>query len=118
MGEIAESMINGELCQYCGEYLGESVGYPQSCDGCESSKPYKKQIHAEIEEVCMYLGCSYKYKGNETHHLKGNNKYLQVFTGKKGYKYFDVTKQKWGKLPDDYETFIISYFEENNLVDK
>ncbi len=53
MGEIAEAMINGELCQYCGVYLepeeivytekhikakmpsnGEGMGVPVICKDC------------------------------------------------------------------------------------
>lgn len=33
MGEIADSIINGDFCQYCGEYMGEGDGFPRSC--CE-----------------------------------------------------------------------------------
>lgn len=36
MGEIADAMINGFLCQYCGVFLdGEEPGYPRSCEDCE-----------------------------------------------------------------------------------
>jgi len=38
MGEIAEYLLNGDDCQYCGEYLGEGDGYPRSCDGCEDNE--------------------------------------------------------------------------------
>jgi hypothetical protein len=34
MGEIAEGIINGDFCQYCGEYLGEGDGFPRTCPGC------------------------------------------------------------------------------------
>lgn len=30
MGEIAESLINGEFDYITGEYLGEGVGYPRT----------------------------------------------------------------------------------------
>lgn len=37
MGEIADMMINGLMCQYCGEFMEdhEEPGYPRSCGGCE-----------------------------------------------------------------------------------
>jgi len=35
MGDIADDIISGFQCQYCGEILGEEVGYPRSCAGCE-----------------------------------------------------------------------------------
>ena len=34
MGEFADMMIGGVLCQYCGEYMGDEVGYPQTCNDC------------------------------------------------------------------------------------
>lgn len=35
MGEIAEMMIDGTLCQYCGVVLkGKAEGYPRTCHSC------------------------------------------------------------------------------------
>lgn len=35
MGEIAEMMLDGTLCEGCGEYLeGEGMGFPRYCSGC------------------------------------------------------------------------------------
>ena len=31
MGEIAEAMLNGELCEACGEYIGDGDGIPGYC---------------------------------------------------------------------------------------
>lgn len=44
MGEIADMMIGGEMCQYCGEYLGDGDGYPRSCAGCASEDDGKPGI--------------------------------------------------------------------------
>ena len=38
MGEIAEMIIDGTLCQQCGEFIGEPVGYPRTCTGCSNDK--------------------------------------------------------------------------------
>jgi hypothetical protein len=35
MGEIAEMMLEGGMCQWCGEIL-DSGGYPQICAGCQA----------------------------------------------------------------------------------
>lgn len=35
MGDIAESVLNGDLCQDCGEYIGPGDGYPVSCEACQ-----------------------------------------------------------------------------------
>lgn len=34
MGDIADMMIGGAMCQSCGEYLGEGDGYPTFCASC------------------------------------------------------------------------------------
>lgn len=38
MGEIAEMMLDGTLCQYCGIYLGANTDYPVSCSICEEEE--------------------------------------------------------------------------------
>lgn len=38
MGEIADSIIDGEMCQSCGEWLGEATGYPRYCSSCKPNK--------------------------------------------------------------------------------
>ena len=34
MGEIADSILNGDFCQFCGEHLESGNGFPQSCASC------------------------------------------------------------------------------------
>ena len=38
MGDIAEMHIDGTLCECCGEYLGEAVGYPRYCNECKRDR--------------------------------------------------------------------------------
>jgi len=42
MGEIADMMINGEMCQSCGVFIldddGHGVGYPSFCGGCQTEQ--------------------------------------------------------------------------------
>lgn len=35
MGEIADMMLEGMMCQWCGEFLDEDDGYPVVCAGCQ-----------------------------------------------------------------------------------
>lgn len=37
MGDIADMVVNGLLCQDCGVYMDdfEEPGYPRSCEDCE-----------------------------------------------------------------------------------
>jgi hypothetical protein len=34
MGDWADLMLGGVVCEGCGIYLGDPVGYPRSCAGC------------------------------------------------------------------------------------
>jgi hypothetical protein len=36
MGEYADLMLEGCLCQSCGELLGEGDGFPEYCSACQS----------------------------------------------------------------------------------
>lgn len=34
MGEQAELLINGDVCEGCGEEMGDGPGYPRRCSSC------------------------------------------------------------------------------------
>lgn len=36
MGEITDMILDGTLCQECGVYMGDPVGYPVTCGACNS----------------------------------------------------------------------------------
>lgn len=38
MGEIADMMLEGSMCQQCGEYLGTGDGYPTLCTACSEKE--------------------------------------------------------------------------------
>lgn len=42
MGEIAEAMLDGELCEGCGVYMGDACGYPRRCRGCRPTRAERK----------------------------------------------------------------------------
>jgi len=40
MGEIADMMLDGTLCEGCGVYLRNSLGsFPQRCNDCKRDEP-------------------------------------------------------------------------------
>lgn len=59
MGDIADDILDGMYCQYCGDYLGAPSGYPKSCSSCNRTKKYNRQNHQEpkyirsIIDMCM-----------------------------------------------------------------
>ena len=40
MGEIADMMLEGVLCELCGEYIDDDMeaGFPRLCAGCKLSE--------------------------------------------------------------------------------
>lgn len=34
MGDIADMILDGALCQACGTYIGDACDYPRLCAGC------------------------------------------------------------------------------------
>lgn len=34
MGEIADMMLDGTLCECCGDYIGRDSKYPMRCSAC------------------------------------------------------------------------------------
>lgn len=43
MGEIADLMVNGDICEGCGvELEGVGEGFPRRCPGCGGSTPEKQ----------------------------------------------------------------------------
>lgn len=39
MGDIADLLVNGDICEVCGVELGEGAGYPRRCIGCGGTTP-------------------------------------------------------------------------------
>lgn len=35
MGQHADDIINGDVCQHCSEWLGGGEGYPRTCGACK-----------------------------------------------------------------------------------
>ena len=49
MGEIADMMLDGTMCECCGEYIGSDIGYPQYC----SEQCARDCGAVEVEGVAM-----------------------------------------------------------------
>jgi len=46
MGDIADMMLDGTMCQVCGDYMGDSGGFAVTCAGCGGNdweKPEPKE---------------------------------------------------------------------------
>ncbi len=49
MNEIANDMVSGVLCNSCGVYLGDSVGYHCFCEECQS-----EAVESTGESECCF----------------------------------------------------------------
>ena len=47
MGEIAEMILEGMLCQECGEFMEDGKEYPHSCPICEDGITVKYEDEPE-----------------------------------------------------------------------
>jgi len=47
MGDSADMILEGILCEICGEYIGEEVGYPRTCTGCSPAEDVAVKIKSE-----------------------------------------------------------------------
>lgn len=67
MGDIADMMLEGDLCAGCGAYLdGDSYGIPRYCDSdCEPEdyKKAKKELNRPEKESCPI--CKKKCNGKQ-----------------------------------------------------
>lgn len=44
MGEVAEAMLDGTLCQKCGGHAGEPIGFPRDCNDCRRENNKRRGI--------------------------------------------------------------------------
>lgn len=52
MGEISEMMLDGTLCQVCGEFMdGEAAGFPITCAGCGGNEWETDELEGSFKEV-------------------------------------------------------------------
>ena len=65
MGEIAEMMLDGTLCEGCGELMGEAVGFPRLCRGCAQAR---REDGHEVESNGLggFVDCGMKVKRDPT----------------------------------------------------
>lgn len=68
MGDVSDMILDGVLCQECGEYMGGAVGFAQTCRACRSAGP---DPHEKIQ--CDICGKWVKRIGM-THHQRDAHK--------------------------------------------
>lgn len=72
MGEIAEMMLDGTLCQVCGEFMGDDCGYPRTCDGCHARPELYPKGKPKVK--CPTCGKKVKAAGLADHERDSHGK--------------------------------------------
>lgn len=63
MGEIADAMLDGTLCEGCGVYLGEATGYSIKCQDCRPQRKFKHKKKAFASYARGYAGRESAWEG-------------------------------------------------------
>ncbi len=71
MGEIAEMMLDGTMCQWCGEFIDDPMGFPTVCAGCQQGEGVdqhgNKPEPAKRTMTCSENGCNRKFKTHDAY---------------------------------------------------
>lgn len=74
MGDIADMMLDGTLCEGCGEFLNEDPpGFPSYCEGCapaahaEEKKDKRASNREKSSAILAAKGICYKANNNGAH---------------------------------------------------
>ena len=80
MGEIADMMIDGTLCEGCGIYLeDEAPGHPRRCADCGPSKSFiQTNQPSSKKHECKECGKRFKKKFQLEQHTKDKHKQEDV----------------------------------------
>lgn len=100
MGEIADSLINGEFDYITGEYIGDPCGYPRTYEAIEES--LTKQPMSRARQSCFAI---MKARGIE---YKNYQDVICKFIYSIGYK----------KLPNNSRKYKLIFLEHKNQFKK
>ena len=66
MGEIADMMLDGTLCQCCGVYIGSDYDFPTHCSDCKPVNKKRKPVKM-AKEQCPECGKYVAWAGMQQH---------------------------------------------------
>lgn len=73
MGDIADMMLDGTLCEGCGVYLeGEARGYPRYCSSCKRER-LATAYGAGFPKKCKHCGKKLVSSQSEHDHMKAKH---------------------------------------------
>lgn len=74
MGEYAELILNGDVCEGCGEEMGDGQGYPRRCSSCGGSdegSEFDVYKHARQERRKSLTPKRFQHAINQLNKLEG-----------------------------------------------
>ncbi|WP_299083390.1 hypothetical protein [uncultured Paraglaciecola sp.] len=101
MGEIADAMISGDMCQECGQWIGDGDGYPVSCSECggdsdphhynmgqgKNNKHWKAQLRESAPKQLEQAGIPFTVHNNGAHLIvKTATGFIDFWPGKDRWK--------------------------------
>jgi hypothetical protein len=101
MGEIADMMIDGELCEECGTYIGPPTGFPRKCSGCKPTRN-KKKHKQELNRIHFN-----RYARNVIGNAKNSAQDDGMITVERMQKRFKAT-------PEEIKIFLQAYVDDQS----
>jgi hypothetical protein len=109
MGEIADSLIDGEFDFYTGEYIGRGVGYPRTLD---RSLPWERRNKSNpVGGVLNYLNIKGFNKNNRVSVLQEYAK-LKKWDVSEENPICEKIQEKFG----DFKSWLGNYIKNNPLT--
>lgn len=54
MGDIADMIVEGQMCETCGHIFDEECGYPRQCKACAGPSYDDEDDPADLDKDCDY----------------------------------------------------------------
>ncbi|WP_336617113.1 hypothetical protein [Bacteroides acidifaciens] len=113
MGEIADSLINGEFDFITGEYIGEAVGFPRMRSyGKRNAPPIIKKPSSKAN-VCITNMC--KDRGFDS---RKKTELVSKFLQNKGYEQLPKLSRQYKIIYNEYKSEFKAFLNELTKKDK
>lgn len=116
MGDVADMMLDGTLCESCGVYVGNPVGHPRRCDDCGGGVDWLALREAKRAAKAGRLDqFKARVATDPTWQVLSDNHFRKVVDGANRFDYWPSTmKVLWrGKTYHGVEAAHIESFIEN-----
>lgn len=62
MGEYGDMVLNGDMCEQCGNILSNAQGFPHSCEECDPKQKPKFEKKGNARKFARQSGANEKVK--------------------------------------------------------